>query len=255
VSTEAVLWNALKLGEAEPPVVAIVGGGGKTSLLYRLGEEAVGLGRATIIAGTTRFTPRSLPGLETTMIEAGDDTIIDAARDALSPDRPLVLHSGGGTKGRLQPITPEVADALAVLPELGLLALEADGSKMLPFKAPGEHEPVIPSAVTHVVAVVGVRALDAPLDDEHVHRPEQVRAIVGPEERCTAEVIARVLADERGGRSHVGDREYSVMVNQADVDPVAAHGLAEAIRAAGVHRVIVASLHDRERPVLEVLDA
>ena len=253
MTTEAALWRALNLDEAAPPIVAIVGGGGKTSLLYRLGEEAVELDHSAILAGTTRFTPRPLPGLATTVIEASDEVIVDRAREALGAGCPLVLHTGDASKGRLRPITSEVADELAALPGLGLLALEADGSKMLPFKAPAEHEPVIPTSATHVVAVVGMRALDAPLNDEHVHRPERIRAIVGPEERCTAEVIARVLADERGGRSHVGNRSYSVLVNQADIDPVAAHNLAEAIRTAGVARVVVASLRDQEQPVLEVL--
>jgi probable selenium-dependent hydroxylase accessory protein YqeC len=255
VTTEPALWRALNLDEVNPPVVAIVGGGGKTALLYRLGSEAATLQRAAILTGTTRFTPHSLPGLETRMIVANDDTIILAARAALSPSRPLVLHSGDGTKGRLQPISSEVADELAALPGLGLLVLEADGSKMLPFKAPAPHEPVIPSSATHVVAVVGLHALGAPLDDAHVHRPERIRAIVGPEERCTAEVIARVLTDERGGRSHVGDRDYTVLVNQTDIDPVAAHELAEEIRSAGVTRVVVASLRDQEQPVFEVLSS
>ena len=255
MTTEPALWTALNLDAANPPVVAIVGGGGKTSLLYRLGEEAAALRRSAILAGTTRFTPRAVPGVPgvtTTMIAASDETIIDLARDALSADGPLVLHSGDGSKGRLQPITPAIADRLARLPGLGLLALEADGSKMLPFKAPAEYEPVIPLGATHVVAVVGVRALGAPLDDEHVHRAELVRAMVGPEARCTAEVIARVLADEQGGRKGVGEREYSVLVNQADVDPAGAHRLAGAIRAAGVGRVVVASLRNRAQPVIEV---
>lgn len=79
-----------------------------------------------------------------------------------------------------------------------------------------------------------------------------MRAIVGEEERCTADVIARVLADERGGRKHVGDRSYAVLVNQADIDPVAAHDLAEAIHKTGNCRVVVASLRDHTRPVVEV---
>ncbi len=251
---EVALWHALKLGEATPPVVAIVGGGGKTSLLYRLGEEAAALDRATIIAGTTRFTPRPLPNLSTTMIEAGDDTILEEARAVLSPTQPLVLHSGGGTKGRLQPIAREVANELAALPGLGLLALEADGSKMRPFKAPAEHEPVIPDCATHVVSVVGLSALNTPLDEGHVHRPERVREIVGPEECCTADVIARVLADARGGRKHVGDRSYTVVVNQADLNPRAADDLADQIHRAADCRVVIASLRDREHPVVKVLD-
>jgi molybdenum cofactor cytidylyltransferase len=252
VTIEPALWRALNLDEVDVPVVAIVGGGGKTSLLYRLGEEAAALGRPAILTGTTRFTPRLLPGLETTSLEASDDVIVDRAREALSADRPLVLHTGDVSKGRLRPISSAVADGLAALPGLGLLVLEADGSKMLPFKAPAEHEPVIPISTTHVVAVVGLHALDTPLDDKHVHRPERIRAIVGPEEHCTAEVIAHVLADERGGRRHVGNRRYHVLVNQADIDPAAAHDLAEEIRAAGVPLVVVSSLRNREHPVLEV---
>ena len=253
MTTEPALWRALNLDAANPPVVAIVGGGGKTALLYRLGNEAADLGRSAILAGTTRFTPPPAPEHPPTIIETSDGDALEAARAALAPDRPLILHTGAGPKGRLGPITSEVADALSSLPGLGLLALEADGSKLRPFKAPADHEPVIPSSATHVVAVVGLRALNAPLDDEHVHRPERVRAIVGPQDRCTAEVIARVLADERGGRSRVGDRAFTVLVNQADIDPAAAHELAEAIHAASAARVVVASLRDREQPVIEVL--
>ncbi len=42
-------------------------------------------------------------------------------------------------------------------------------------------------------------------------------------------------------------------MNQADIDPIAARHLAKVIRAAGVPRVVVASLRNHERPVLEVL--
>jgi probable selenium-dependent hydroxylase accessory protein YqeC len=255
VTIKPVLWRALNLDEANPPVVAIVGGGGKTALLYRLGNEAADLDRSAILAGTTRFTPPPAPEHPPTIIETSDDDALEAARAALAPDRPLILHTGAEPKGRLSPITSEIADALSSLPGLDLLALEADGSKLRPFKAPADHEPVIPSSATHVVAVVGLRALNTPLDDEHVHRPERVRAIVGPQDRCTAEVIARVLADDRGGRRHVGSRSYTVLVNQADIDPAAAHELASAIHAASAARVVVASLRDHEQPVIEVLGA
>ncbi|MBM3141253.1 MAG: hypothetical protein FJZ92_13875, partial [Chloroflexi bacterium] len=51
------LWEALALDVVERPIVAIVGGGGKTALLYRLGREAQARGVAAVLAGTTRFTP------------------------------------------------------------------------------------------------------------------------------------------------------------------------------------------------------
>lgn len=235
-------WDALALDAVAMPVVAIVGGGGKTTLLYRLGREAAAAGRRVVLAGTTRFTPAPA-ALMPPLVTADDLALPTELRAALRDSAVVVASTGPEPQGRFGALAPETADAIALLPGLGLLALEADGSKMRPFKAPAEHEPVIPASATHVVAVVGVDALDAPLDDEHVHRPERVRAIVGDAAtHCDAALIARVLASPLGGRKGVGDRLFSVIVNKADLAPERALALAEAIRAAGVPRVIVMSL-------------
>jgi molybdenum cofactor cytidylyltransferase len=252
----STLWAALALDTAAPPVVAIVGGGGKTALLYRLGREAVVKGRRAVIGGTTRFTPAP-PAQMPTVVTADDAALAAAVGEALE-DRAIVVASAGDrAEGRFGPMSPETAGRIAALRGVGLLALEADGSKMLPFKAPADHEPVIPPAATHVVAVVGLDALDAPLDAEHVHRPERVRALIssGTERvralvgsdapaTCDATLIARVLADARGGRKDVGDRRFAVLVNKADLDEARALALGAAVRAAGVERVVVASLRD-----------
>lgn len=252
----ATLWSALALDAVRVPVVTIVGGGGKTSLLYRLGREAVAGGRRAVLGGTTRFTPA--PPAAMPPVVTADDVVLAAAVGAALREHAVVVASAGDrAKGRLGPMSPETAGRIATLPGLGLLALEGDGSKMLPFKAPAEHEPVIPPAATHVVAVVGLDALDAPLDAEHVHRPERVRALAGSDAdgdaaRCDAMLIARVLAHPQGGRKDVGDRRFAVLVNKADLDPAAARALGQAVRAAGVERVVVASLR-ADRPVQTLL--
>jgi len=249
----ATLWEALALDVVERPIVAIVGGGGKTALLYRLGREAQARGVAAVLAGTTRFTPAP-PGRMPALVAEADAALPRAVGAALATRAQVVASTGTEPKGRLGAIAPGTAAALAALPGVGLVALEADGSKFLPFKAPGEHEPVIPPAATHVVAVVGLDALGAPLDEQHVHRPERVRAIAGETvERCDAGVIAQVLASEAGGRKGVGGRRFAVLVNKADLDERRALALARAVRAAGVERVVVAALRDEARPVRAVL--
>jgi molybdenum cofactor cytidylyltransferase len=253
--TPDTLWSALDLDAAPVPVVAIVGGGGKTALLYRLGREAAAAGRRAVLGGTTRFT-RAPAAEMPPLVEAEEGALPAAIVAALRAHAVVVASAGDLPQGRLGPMEPATAGAIAALPGLGLLALEADGSKILPFKAPADHEPVVPPAATHVVAVVGVDALDAPLDAEHVHRPERVRAIVGDApSTCDAALIARVLADPRGGRKHVGARRFAVLVNKADLAPGRALALAEALRAAGVERVVVASLRDAVSPVRAALVA
>jgi probable selenium-dependent hydroxylase accessory protein YqeC len=250
------LWQALELGAATdlpgPPVVAIVGGGGKTSLLYRLGREAGAAGLNAVLAGTTRFTPAP-HDLMPPLITASPAVLAKAVEGALKESPLVVASTGLEPKGRLGAIDAEVVDELAQLGGLGLLALEADGSKLHPFKAPADHEPAVPASATHVVAVVGLDALDAPLDEEHVHRPERVRAIAGERATCSADVIAGVLASERGGRKGVEDRRYAVLVNKADLGEERAVALGRTIRDAGVGRVVVAALHDEENPVRAVL--
>jgi len=248
------LWDALDLDATGPPaVVTIVGGGGKTSLLYRLGREAGQRGVRAVLSGTARFTPAPRSQMPP-VVQLNESELVAAVERALAVEPVVVASTRREARGRLGRISTATADACAAIEGLGLLALEADGSKMLPFKAPDQHEPAIPSSATHLIAVVGADAIDAPLDAEHVHRPEQIRALVGGSEAiCTVEVIARVLASEQGGRKGVGDLPYCVLINKADLAPAPAADLAAALRDLGVPRVVVASLREGVSPVREVL--
>ncbi len=162
----------------------------------------------------------------------------------------MIAVPGHEPKSRFAAMSVEAANDIAALSSVDLLVVEADGSKLRPFKAPAEHEPVIPSSATHVCVVVGAGVLDAPLDEEHVHRPERVRAIAGDAEVVTPEVIAAVMASPRGGRRGVEARGYTVVVNQADTHLDAARRTASAVRAAGVGQVLVTSLR-ADDPVLD----
>lgn len=259
----ASLWGALGLDEGpQPPVVAVVGGGGKTSLVYRLAREAAESGRRAVVGGTARFTrpekPEPMPRLITAPQEEIPERILEAWDAGETPGPVVAAGDEQQPAGRLAPLLPETASRVAALPGLGLLVLEADGSKLRPFKAPGPEEPVIPACATHVVAVVGLDALDAPLDDEHVHRPERVRAILERAgvvtEQCTAAVIATVLASAEGGRKGAGGRPFSVVVNKAELDPTRAERLAHDIVEAGASRVVLASLRDAEQPVRATIE-
>src|SRR5262249_54985655 len=73
---------------------------------------------------------------------------------------------------------------------------------MRPFKAPAEHEPVIPTCTTLVVPVVGIDAVGLLLIEKYIHRPERVAAL-WPGDRVTPEMVARVLVHPNGLRKNV----------------------------------------------------
>lgn len=240
--TETRLLDALGLRRGDR--VAIVGGGGKTTLLYRLAAEAAAAGLSAVAGGTTRFTPprdRPLPPL--VVVEPAADPE-PALRRALAVHRAVTCTTGHGDKGRLLPIGVAQADALAAMPEVDLLVLEADGSRNRPFKAPGDGEPVIPPAATVVLSVVGLDVIGRPLDESSVHRPERVAAIAGLPLGGTLEPehVARVLLDALGGRKGVPDgaRWIPVLNKAEDERRAQAEQLAALLVAGGAERVLLA---------------
>jgi probable selenium-dependent hydroxylase accessory protein YqeC len=204
------------LGIRQGDVIAIVGGGGKTTALYRLGAELAVRTMPVLLSGTTRFTPPESgepPNL--TLVEDRSD--IDGALHA--GGTPLTIATGWGSKGRLLPVEPAWIDALhRNYPDLTIV-LESDGSAMRPFKAPNEREPVIPTCATVVVCIVGMDAVGRPLDETHVHRPERVAKIAGTPigTTVTPEMVATVLWHPEGGRKTMpADARWIALLNKAD---------------------------------------
>jgi hypothetical protein len=70
--------------------------------------------------------------------------------------------------------------------------VEADGSRRLPFKAPADHEPVLPDTAAVVLAVAGIDALGAPLSEDFVCRAHVVASLTGTQ--LGAEVQASTVA-------------------------------------------------------------
>jgi len=238
------LWDAFELTAGS--IVAAVGGGGKTSLVYALAREAAGRGHSAVITTTTRFTPPE--GMEMPeVIEASAAEVVGRLPAALGPGRAVVMISSRETPRRLVGYD---AAGIASIAELGpgLLAIEADGSGRRPFKAPAEHEPAIPACATHVVVCVGLEILGRALSEENVHRPDLVARLaeVTPGGPVTAEVVAQVLLHEDGGRKGVppGARLCALLNNPptAEHEKLGVH-IAQRLVYGGYHLAVVASAH------------
>ena len=240
------LTEAFALGPRE--IVAIVGGGGKTTAMYRIARETAAAGGRAVVCGTTLFTPP--PDRISHAIVLADDpeTLMEAVTRILHSDDVVIASPGQGSKGRLLAVAPEVPAAFATIDGVSRVVVEADGSRGLAFKAPADHEPVIPPGATLVIAVAGMSALGRSLDEEHVHRPEQVAALTGARtgDPVNEEIMQAVLAHRFGGRKNVptGCR-FAVMLNQVDDANIdAARAIARGLVAKGVERVVLA--HARE---------
>ena len=186
-----------KLLEIRPGVTAIIGGGGKTTLLRTLGEELAQHGRV-LLCTTTKMLPYG-------------DLPFASSRQELERlrDRHSLLCAGT--------VLPESGKITAPEVRMGELAgwfdfvlVEADGAARRPLKAHAPHEPVIPPEANQTVCVVGASGFGCPIR-EAAHRPERYAELAGvtQDAAVTAEIAGKVLMAEK-----LQDRIY---VNQIDL--------------------------------------
>ena len=181
-------------------VTALIGGGGKTTLLYTLAEELRKKGTVLLCTSTHILRPTQYE-----VLECAGEAEVSAALAAHG----AVCVGEAAESGRLAAPTLSF-DALARLADYVLV--EADGSKQLPLKAHAPHEPVIPPNAQRVVSVVGADGFGKPIRMA-CHRPERYAALCGASEesRVTPERAAQVLLAER-----FGDRVYINKVETAE---------------------------------------
>lgn len=203
------LASALSLSDHE--LVALVGGGGKTTAAFALGAQ---LGSTTIITTTTKMGSDRTGGF-TPMLDPSTDEI----RAALTT-RETVLVWKGDDGRRGHGVAPATCDAWFAVADH--VIVEADGSRRLPFKAPADHEPVVPRATTMLVACVGSPAFDGVIA-EVCHRPERVAAVAGCTEtdRLTPTRLVSVLLSPEGSRKGCPPRaRFAVLLNRVTPDHV-----------------------------------
>ncbi|MCR4656585.1 MAG: putative selenium-dependent hydroxylase accessory protein YqeC [Lachnospiraceae bacterium] len=177
-------------------VTALIGGGGKTTLIYTLAEELTAKG-SVIICTSTHIR---VPGQYMLVTGGGREL-----RDALKKER-CVCAGTPAENGKLTAPSVSFKELEAVA---DYVLVEADGAKGLPLKAHAPHEPVIPENSGQVILVVGADGLGKMIK-EACHRPEIWAKLAGTSPECpaTPEGEARVILSEG-----YGDR---VFINKAE---------------------------------------
>lgn len=174
-----------KLLGIRPGVTAVIGGGGKTTLLRTLGEELAAGGKQVLLCTTTKILP--FPGLP--CARTGEEL------EALRREHRLLC---AGTllpdTGKLTALETPMAELAA---RFGYVLVEADGAAHRPLKAHAPHEPVIPAEANQTICVVGASGFGQPIADA-AHRPERYAALASAAEtaEATPETEAAVLRAE-----------------------------------------------------------
>ena len=186
--------------------VALVGGGGKSTLMHALADQVTG---SVVLTCTTKMGTDQHMGRRV-LVAPSDDEVVQAAADG-----PVMVWSR--TDGQ-KAIGIDPARCDAWFEHVDHVIIEADGSRRRPFKAPAHYEPIVPSSTTLMISVIGADALGRVIADQ-CHRPLRLAALVG----CRADVrlepwmAAEVILHERGATKALPpEAELAVAINKVD---------------------------------------
>ena len=149
-------------------IIAVVGSGGKTTLIKKMAARYRSEGKTVLVTATTH------------MFIEEDTLLTDDAGVILQALTERGYAMAGLPDGeKIKPLSQETFDAVCAHADVVLV--EADGSRRRPLKYPNASEPVIPENTNEIIVVCGLNALGQKAK-EVCHRLELVKNCLGVED-------------------------------------------------------------------------
>ncbi len=219
-----MLADLLQLADCKS--IAIIGAGGKTTLLWMLAQEYAARNARVLVTTSTHMrlptetqcshviAPQTVCDLPSSLPHAGITAALYPAADCRCTGIPAPLFAAANL-------------------QTDCLLYEADGSREHPVKLYAPHEPVLYAQTDVVIAVCGLSALHRPVQ-EVCHRYERLpRFAQAPCHRITEEDIVELAAGSLSA-AQFPKHKCRILLNQADtVSPAQAARICAALQAQG----------------------
>ena len=210
-------------------IICLVGGGGKTTVMYELAAAWAACGRKVLVLTSTHI-----------LQPADGSFAADAAavHNLWQQGHYAVIGTPESSTGKLTAPLQSLYETLQ--PQADVILCEADGSRHHPCKAPTAHEPVLLPDSDMVLAVAGMDALGCSLA-QACQRPQLAAELLGcsAEKIIDAQMLASLLLSEQGARKNVGARAYYIVLNKCD--------LLKAAQQEEIRRLLVSAGMDERR--------
>lgn len=209
--------------------ICLVGGGGKTTVMYELAAAWAACGRKVLVLTSTHI-----------LQPADGSFAADAAavHNLWQQGRYAVIGTPEPSTGKLTAPPQDLYEVLQ--PQADVILCEADGSRHHPCKVPAAHEPVLLPDCDMVLAVAGMDALGYSLA-QACQRPQLAAALLdcSAEKIIDAQMLASLLISEQGAHKNVGARAYYIVLNKCD--------LLKAAQQEEIRRLLVSAGIDERR--------
>jgi len=165
------LYKALELNIGKMNTLSFVGGGGKTTTIFKLAQELKSLNKKVLISTTTAmYIPDS---------EQYDYLFFKNIEKKFLPKGGTISVLGEGIEnGKLRGLNILKLEKTINNRIYDHVLIEADGAKEMSIKAPADYEPVVTRKTTITIGMIGLDCLGKRIK-EFVHRPELFIKITG----------------------------------------------------------------------------
>lgn len=187
--------------------ICLVGGGGKTTVMYELAVAWAACGRKVLVLTSTHILCPA---------DGSFAADVPAVQNLWQQGRYAVIGTPEFATGKLTLPPQSVYEALQL--QADVILCEADGSRHHPCKVPAVYEPVLWPDSDIVLAVAGMDALGNSLQ-QACQRPQLAAELLGcgAEKILDAQMLTVLLLSEQGARKNVGARAYYIVLNKCDL--------------------------------------
>lgn len=187
--------------------ICLVGGGGKTTVMYELAAAWAACGCKVLVLTSTHI-----------LQPADGSFAADAAavHNLWQHGRYAVIGTPELATSKLTAPPQDLYETLQ--PQADVILCEADGSRHHPCKVPAAHEPVLLPDCDIVLAVAGMDALGRSLV-QACQRPQLAAELLGcgAEKILDAQMLTVLLLSEKGAHKNVGKRTYYIVLNKCNL--------------------------------------
>lgn len=204
---EEIICEIEAHGEAQDgtKMIALIGAGGKTTLLYALAEAFAKQGKKTLVTTTTHiYKPTDASVVEN----------IEQCHRRWKLNTYAVVGTEG-KHGKLKALNPNML--APYIEEADVVLVEADGAKGMPCKVSNATEPVLLADTTMVLMVLGLDALGRRLRDA-CFRCELAMDLLGEERDhvINEHDFVTIIRNQLEEKLDINEKKCMVILNKCD---------------------------------------
>jgi probable selenium-dependent hydroxylase accessory protein YqeC len=190
-------------------IVSIVGSGGKTTLMFKIGNELRYQYKVLLSTSAKIMVPRR------ECYEHIYTCLDDYKKDRLNVDKGITILSKTVDYERNKLIGIDDYDLQCVADDYYVVVIEADGSRRLPLKGWKSHEPVVLNMTNKTIGVIPGDMLDKRINRDNIYGFEEFKDFLGSEDVFNNVVVGRICSSEVGIFKNSKGKRY-LFINKID---------------------------------------